>query len=114
MGFDYKTVETITLNVESLDYNLVTLGDQLFLDDKSEERNCMETWTLLTALATQTSKINLGTLVTCNSYRHPSILAKIAATVDLISEGRLIFGIGAGWKKIEYDAYGIRFPPVSE
>ncbi|MFX0061892.1 MAG: TIGR03560 family F420-dependent LLM class oxidoreductase [Candidatus Hermodarchaeota archaeon] len=114
MGFDYQAVESITLNVERLGYNLVTLGDHLFLDEKSEELNCMETWTLLSALAARTSKIRLGPLVTCNSFRHPSVLAKIAATVDLISKGRLIFGIGAGWKQIEYDAYGIRFPSVSE
>ncbi|MFX0051656.1 MAG: TIGR03560 family F420-dependent LLM class oxidoreductase [Candidatus Hodarchaeota archaeon] len=114
MGFDYQTVERITLQVEKSGYNLVTFGDHLFLDEHSETRNCMETWTLLSALATKTSKINLGTLVTCNSYRYPSLLAKIAATVDVISNGRLIFGIGAGWKQIEYDAYGIRFPPVGE
>lgn len=114
MGFDYQAVESITLNAERLGYNLVTLGDHLFLDEKSEERNCMETWTLLSALAVRTSRIGLGPLVTCNSFRHPSVLAKIAATVDLISKGRLVFGIGAGWKEIEYDAYGIRFPPISE
>jgi F420-dependent oxidoreductase-like protein len=114
MGFDYQTIEQITLHVENIGYNLVTLGDHLFLNEQSEERNCMETWTLLGALAAKTSSIKLGTLVTCNSFRYPSILAKIAATIDLISEGRLVFGIGAGWKELEYNAYGIRFPPIGE
>ncbi|MCK5046657.1 MAG: TIGR03560 family F420-dependent LLM class oxidoreductase, partial [Candidatus Heimdallarchaeota archaeon] len=79
-------------------------------DDKSEDRNCMEAWTLISALAAVTKKIKLGTLVTCNSYRYPAVLAKMAATVDMISNGRLIFGFGAGWKEMEYNAYGIPFP----
>lgn len=66
------------------------------------------------ALASVTSKIRLGTLVSCQSYRYPAVLAKIASTVDLISEGRLEFGIGAGWKEVEYNAYGINFPPIKE
>ena len=72
----------------------------------------METWSLLSALAVATKKLKLGTLVTCNSYRNPAILAKIAATVDMISEGRIFFGFGAGWKEIEYNAYGIPFPSI--
>lgn len=74
----------------------------------------MEAWSLLSALAVATKKLKLGTLVTCNSYRYPSILAKIAATVDMISEGRVFFGFGAGWKEIEYNAYDIPFPSVKE
>ena len=65
---------------------------------------------LLGALATQTSKIRLGTLVSANSFRHPSLVAKMAATIDVISNGRLVFGIGAGWKELEYNAYGYDFP----
>ena len=109
-GFDYKTVEKITLEAEKIGYDSLWSSDHLFLNDKSEEINCMEAWSLLAALASVTNKIKLGTLVTCNSYRYPSILAKIAATVDMISNGRLFFGFGAGWKEIEYDAYGIPFP----
>jgi len=74
----------------------------------------MDAWTLLAALATSTQKIRLGTLVTCNSYRHPSLLAKIAATIDMISNGRLWFGYGAGWKKVEYIAYGYPFPKIQD
>jgi len=114
MGFDYEHAKRVTLRAEKLGYDLVTIGDHLFLDEQSEERNCMEAWTLASALAAVTSKIRIGTLVTCNSFRHPGILAKIAATVDIISNGRTLLGIGAGWKKLEYDAYGIPFPSVSE
>ncbi|MDH5483004.1 MAG: TIGR03560 family F420-dependent LLM class oxidoreductase [Candidatus Bathyarchaeota archaeon] len=113
-GFDYEHAKRVALIAEELSYDLVTIGDHLFLDEQSQDRNCMEAWTLASALAVVTSKIRIGTLVTCNSFRHPGILAKIAATVDNISHGRTLFGIGAGWKKLEYDAYGIPFPPVSE
>lgn len=61
-------------------------------------------------LAAATSKIRLGTLVLCNSYRHPPLLAKMSATLDVISNGRLDFGIGAGWRQTEYEAAGILFP----
>ena len=75
---------------------------------------CMEGWTVLTALLSQVPRIRGGTLVTGNSYRHPAVLANIASTLDVISGGRLEMGIGAGWWEIEYDAYGIDFPHISE
>ncbi len=109
-GFDYKTIEKIALEAEKIGYDSIWSSDHFFLDDKSEDRNCLEAWTLLSALAAVTKKIKIGTLVTCNSYRYPAVLAKMAATVDMISNGRLIFGFGAGWKEMEYNAYGIPFP----
>ena len=112
LGFDYKSVEKIALQSEKSGYDSIWSSDHFFLNDKSEDRNCMEAWTLLAALASKTEKIRLGPLVTCNSYRYPAVLAKIAATIDMISNGRLFFGIGAGWKKIEYRAYGIPFPTL--
>ena len=112
LGFDYQTIEKIALKAEVLGYTSIWSSDHFFLDLDSESRNCIEAWTLLAALASRTTKLRLGTLVTCNSYRHPAILAKIAASVDHISKGRLEFGIGAGWKEIEYNAYGIPFPSV--
>jgi F420-dependent oxidoreductase-like protein len=71
---------------------------------------CLEAWTSLAALATQTTRLRLGVLVTGNTYRHPAVLAKTATTVDVISNGRLDFGIGAGWFEREHEALGIRFP----
>lgn len=68
---------------------------------------CLEGWTLLAALAARTTRLRLGLMVTGNTYRHPAILANEAATVDIISNGRLEFGIGAGWNEMEHTAYGI-------
>ncbi len=114
LGFDYDTVEKIALNAEKVGYDSIWSSDHFFLDNKSEDKNCMEAWTLIAALASKTTTLRLGALVTCNSYRYPAVLAKIAATVDMISNGRLEFGIGAGWKEIEYNAYGIPFPSVKD
>ncbi len=69
-----------------------------------------EAWTLMAALAASTSRIRLGQMCTCVAYRNPAYLAKVAATVDLISGGRLEMGIGAGWYEHEFRAYGYGFP----
>jgi len=74
----------------------------------------LEGWTTIAALSGVTSKIKLGTLVTGNIYRHPSVLAKIGATFDVMSKGRLFMGIGAGWNEEEANAYGIPFPSTKE
>ena len=68
---------------------------------------CLEGWTVLAAFAAVTERLRLGLMVTGNTYRHPAVLAKIAATVDVISNGRLDFGIGAGWNVYEHESMGI-------
>ncbi len=73
-----------------------------------------EAWTLMAALAASTTRVRLGQMCTCMGYRNPALLAKIAATVDLISGGRLEFGIGAGWYEHEWRAYGYGFPGVGD
>lgn len=75
---------------------------------------CLEGWSMLAAMAAVTSRLRLGCQVTGMPYRHPSVLANIAATVDVISDGRLIIGLGAGWNQDESDALGIRLPPMKE
>jgi F420-dependent oxidoreductase-like protein len=68
---------------------------------------CLEGWTLLAAYAAQTTRIRVGLMVTGNTYRHPAVLANTAATLDIISNGRLDFGIGAGWNEYEHSSMGI-------
>jgi F420-dependent oxidoreductase-like protein len=75
---------------------------------------CLEGWSMLAAMATATSRLRFGCQVTGMPYRHPSVLANMAATVDVISGGRLILGLGAGWNQDESDALGIRLPPLKE
>ena len=78
------------------------------------EEPMLESWTTLSVVAGFTTKIKLGTLVTGITYRYPAVLAKVAATLDVLSKGRLFMGIGAAWNEDESHAYGIHFPPASE
>ncbi len=75
---------------------------------------CPEAWTLLTALAVQTRRARLGIMVAGNTYRHPAVVAKMAATLDLVSDGRLEFGLGAGWHEGEHRMYGIPLPTTAD
>ncbi len=113
-GFKYDTIKEIALQGEELGFTSLWSSDHFFYGSNPEVTDCLEAWTLISALAVDTSKIRLGTLVTGNNYRYPPLLAKMAATVDQVSNGRLDFGIGAGWKQNEYEAYGIPFPSVKD
>src|SRR5262245_49712625 len=75
---------------------------------------CLEAWTLLSALAAQTSRLRVGVMVSGNTYRHPAVLAKMAATVDRIARGRLNFGLGTGWDERCHLACGIPLPSAGE
>jgi F420-dependent oxidoreductase-like protein len=111
-GFTFTEIVNLAKEAERLDFTALWASDHLLWDAQSERRDCFDVWALMPALAAVTTKLRLGTLVTCNSYRLPQILAKTAACVDQISNGRLEFGLGAGWKEPEYKAYGIPFPSV--
>ena len=105
---NYDSIKKIAQECERLGYDSLWVMDHL-LWGVFNEGSVFEVWTLLTALATETESIKLGPLVACNSFRNPTLTAKIASTFDIISNGRLIFGYGAGWKEEEYEAYGYRF-----
>ena len=102
----FELLQGAVTQSELLNYHSVWLDDHLMLN----QMPLLETWTSLAALSTVTKKIRLGTMVTCNSFRHPSLLAKMAVTVDQISCGRLELGIGAGVQQSEHEAYGFDFP----
>ncbi|MEX2047424.1 MAG: TIGR03560 family F420-dependent LLM class oxidoreductase [Chloroflexota bacterium] len=109
-GFSYADVLGIAREAEGAGFRALWVSDHLFLSADSVATDCLEAWTLLAALAVDTKKIRIGPMVTAQSYRNPALLAKIAAGVDYMSGGRLEFGLGAGWKDVEYKAYGYEFP----
>lgn len=99
--------------VEALGFDSIWLPDH-FVPTFRRDLPLMEAWTLLAGLATVTSRIRVGVLVSCNTFRHPALLAKEAVTVDHISNGRLELGIGAGWVEFEHEMFGIRYPDDPE
>ena len=124
-SFDYRNRDTSQI-VDSLK-NLVTRAESRGFDSfwvmdhfhqipfvGKPEEPMLESWTTISVLAGMTTKIKLGTLMTGIIYRHPSILAKIGATLDVLSKGRLFMGIGAAWNEEESSVYGIPFPSAKE
>jgi F420-dependent oxidoreductase-like protein len=101
---------------ESNGYDVVTVMDHLYqiVGVGSEEEPMLEGWAVLNALARETSRVRLGTLVTGVTYRNPALLAKMATTLDVTSSGRAILGLGAAWNESEHDGYGYEFPRVGE
>ncbi len=106
----FQQLKNVVLECERLGYDSVWLDDHLMYRDSQ----ILECWTALSALASATSRIRLGTMVLCNAHRNPALLAKAAATLDVISGGRLEFGIGAGVQEAEHHAYGFGFPKPGE
>ncbi len=102
----------VAQTAERLGFDSIWLFDHFHTYFKPVLETTFECWTSTAALARDTSRIRLGQMVTCNSYRNPALLAKMASTVDVLSHGRLDFGIGAGWYEHEYLAYGYDFPPT--
>jgi F420-dependent oxidoreductase-like protein len=109
-GFTYQHIREVALEAERLGFESIWVSDHFFMTDDSLDINCLECWTVLTALARDTSRLRLGAMVASQSYRNPALMANMAASLDHVSGGRLNYGIGAGWKEVEYDAYGYRFP----
>ena len=108
--------ETLALgqHVAATGWDGMWLADHFMPNAADTSTPWPEAWTTLAALAPQVPGIRLGTLVTGNTYRHPAVLAKMAATVDHISGGRLVLGIGSGWQENEHQQYGIEFGTVRQ
>lgn len=100
----------LALRAEATSMDSVWVCDHFFANVPGEPREGIhEAWTILSALAARTSRVELGSLVMCASYRSPGMLAKMAATADAVSGGRVTLGIGAGWNEEEYRAFGYPF-----
>ncbi len=106
----YPEIREMALRAETAGLDSIWLYDHLLYRTKEAGAiGIWECWTVLSALGEATRKVELGTLVACNSFRNPAILAKMAITLDEVSGGRFILGIGAGWNKPEFEAFGLPF-----
>ncbi len=114
VGHDWPSLLDRFQMAEELGYDHAWLVDHFVDTDGDLSKPCMEAWTLLAGIAARTSRIRLGVLVSSNTYRHPALLLKEAVTMDHISGGRLILGIGSGWHEPEHRMYGFPFPPAAE
>lgn len=111
-SFSWDQIVTITQESERLGYDSAYISDHLILGSRPQEMTVprLEVMSAIAGLATITEKIRFGQLVLCNSFRNPALLAKMGATIDVISSGRFELGIGAGWHRPEHQAYGYPFP----
>jgi probable F420-dependent oxidoreductase len=109
-AYSYQKTREIAQRAEETGFDSIWLYDHmLYRGEDHPTIGIWECWTFLSALADATKCVELGTLVACNSFRNPALLAKMAITLDEVSQGRLILGVGAGWNKPEFEAFGWPF-----
>jgi len=111
-GYTYPMIKEAALAAEKHGFESLWASDHFLIRPEAQDVNCLEAWMVLAAVAQDTKKLRVGAMVTSQSYRNPVLHAKMAASLDNISNGRVYFGIGAGWKEVEYNAYNIPFPPA--
>src|SRR6185503_10433624 len=114
MGQTWPVVLDFWKHLEATDWDIACVTDHFMTNTRDREGDAMESWSTLSALAALLPRIRVGTIVLGNTYRNPAVVAKMAAQVDIISGGRLVFGLGAAWQRNEHEAYGIPFYTVRE
>jgi alkanesulfonate monooxygenase SsuD/methylene tetrahydromethanopterin reductase-like flavin-dependent oxidoreductase (luciferase family) len=102
----YPEVRAVALAAEAAGFDSLWVYDHLLFRFDGETTGIHEAWTVLSAIAEATTRVELGTIVMCTSFRNPGLLAKMAGTLDHVSGGRLILGVGCGWHDPEYEAFG--------
>jgi F420-dependent oxidoreductase-like protein len=112
-GLTWDIWRRIMASVEELGFESLWRSDH-FMSLVDSNRDTLETWVALTLTAAETTRLRFGSLVCPMTFRHPSLLARMAAAVDTLSGGRLVLGVGAGWNAQEHRAFGIPFPPLQE
>ena len=111
-GYTYPMIKEAALAAEMHGFESLWASDHFMIRPEAQDVNCLDAWMVLAAVAQDTEKLRVGAMVASQSYRNPVLHAKMAASLDNISNGRVYFGIGAGWKELEYNAYNIPFPPA--
>ena len=107
----YEAMTNVAKAADQLEvFDSIWVYDHFHTVPKPSMETTFECWTITAALARDTNRVNIGQMVTCNGYRNPALLAKMASTVDVLSHGRLYCGLGAGWYEHEWRAYGYGFP----
>jgi F420-dependent oxidoreductase-like protein len=110
----YAAMTDVARVAEEVGYDSIWVYDHVHTVPTPTMETTFECWTITAGLARDTHRIKIGQMVTCNGYRNPALLAKIASTVDVMSAGRLLCGLGAGWYEHEWRAYGYGFPGVPD
>jgi len=110
----YEAMTRVGQAAEQAGYDSIWVYDHFHTVPTPEIETTFEAWTITAGLARDTKTIKIGQMVTCNGYRNPALLAKIASTVDVMSHGRAICGLGAGWYEHEWRAYGYGFPETRD
>jgi F420-dependent oxidoreductase-like protein len=113
-GQAWSEILDVSLYAERTGWDGIWAADHFMPMAGNLDEPMHECWSVLAALAASVPRVRLGALVAGNTYRHPAVLAKQAVTIDHVSNGRLVFGIGAGWQENEHEAYGIELPSVKD
>ncbi|MFQ6089238.1 MAG: LLM class flavin-dependent oxidoreductase [Candidatus Methanofastidiosia archaeon] len=114
VNHDHESIFNLALRSEELGFHSLWVNDHLIGFDPERKQDYLEAFILMTYIASKTTRVRVGHSVLCNSFRNPALLGKMVSTLDVLSGGRVEIGIGAGWYKEEYEAYGFEFPSPKE